>query len=86
MNVDAFTFGHQLPNGNNLGMGIVIRDHRGTIIKMYSKKIRNLTPRAFELWSILNGIRGSFSEKANMIEFESDSPDALKIWNTGGDF
>lgn len=49
INVHAFTLDHALPNGNDSGMGIVLRDDRGVIIRMYSGTIRNLTPRANEL-------------------------------------
>lgn len=56
----AFTLDHQFPNGNDSGMGVVLRDHRDSIFKMYSETIRNLTPRGLKLWSQLVGLRGSY--------------------------
>lgn len=60
INVHAYTLDHQLPNGNDSGMGIVLRDHIGAVIRMYTGTISNLTPRANELWPMLIGLQGAF--------------------------
>lgn len=39
INIHAFTLNHQVANGNDSEMDIVLRDHRGAIIKMYSSTI-----------------------------------------------
>lgn len=80
MNIYLFTLDHQFPKGNNSGISVVLRNYRGTIIKIYSWTTRNFTPRSLELWSMLLGLRGSFFENEDMIEFEKDSPEALKKW------
>lgn len=41
VNVHAFIMRVRLLKGKNSGIGIVIRDHRDMIVKMYSGTIRN---------------------------------------------
>lgn len=53
--VHAFTLDHCLFNGNDSGMGIVIRDDTSAIIKIYLGTTKNLTPRANKLWSMTVG-------------------------------
>ena len=59
-------------------LGIVLRDHEGAILRMYSGTIRNLTPRANELWPMLVGLQGAFFEHENRVELETDNEEALK--------
>ncbi|KAL1811943.1 hypothetical protein ACET3Z_022008 [Daucus carota] len=80
VNVHAFTLDVALPNGNDSGIGIVLRDRKGTIIKMYYGTIRNLTMRANELWALLVGLKGAFIEQENMVELETDNGEAVKEW------
>lgn len=49
VNVHVVTLGERLPNGNDSGLGVVIRDHKGVILKMYSGSIRNPTKMGNEL-------------------------------------
>lgn len=78
VNVHGHSRRNMLPNGNTTGIGVVIRDHRGTILKMYSGTIRNLTPRASELWSFIIGLRGAFFENEHLIILETDNMEAVK--------
>lgn len=55
MNVHAFTLNEALPNGNDSGIGIVIRDDKGIVIKMMSDTIHNLAVCVNELWNLLAG-------------------------------
>ena len=59
----------------------MLRDHRGTIIKMYSRRIRNLIRRAKELWAMLIGLKGAFLNDETQVEFESDNKKAVKEWD-----
>ena len=81
VNVHAFTLDNRLPNGNDSGIGIVIRDRKGTIIRMYSGTIRNLTRRANELWALLVSLKGAFLENEECVELESDNWEAIKEWD-----
>lgn len=53
----------ELPNGNDACLSIVIRDHTGTIIKMYSENIRNLTPKTLEALVDVSGFKRDVSER-----------------------
>lgn len=80
VNVHAVSLAHRLPNGNDFGIGVVIRDHMGTIVKMYSGTIRNRTRRGNELWSLIVGLRGAFLEGEDMVILETDNADGVKEW------
>lgn len=80
MNVHALTLNHRLPNGNDSGIRVVMRDDRGTIIKMYSGSIRNLTMIGNELWSMVVGLREGFLEQEDRVELKNDKPDGVKEW------
>lgn len=60
VNVHAFSVKQKLSKGNDSGIGVVIRDHRDTIVKMYSVTIRNRIKSGNELWSLIMGLRGVF--------------------------
>lgn len=78
VNVHALTLDARLPNGNDSGIGVVIRDHLGTIVKMYSGTIRNRTRRCNELWSLVVGLRGAFPEEENLVILETENLDIIK--------
>lgn len=80
VNVHAFTLEHPMPNGNDSGIVIVLRDRKGTIIKMYLGTIRDSTKRGNELWAMLIGLKGDFLEDEHMVKLESDNKDAVKEW------
>lgn len=74
----ALTLRDRLLNGNDSGIGVVIRDHTGIIVKMYSGMICNRTKRGNELWSLVVGLRGSFLEGENMVILETDNQEAIQ--------
>lgn len=80
VNVHAFTLDHPMPNGNDSGIEIVLRNRKGTIIKMYSGTIMDLTKHGNELWAMLIELKGAFLENEHMVELESDNKDAIKEW------
>lgn len=67
-----------LLNGYNSSIGVVIRDHRGSILKMYSGSIQNRTPRARELWSFVIGLKGAFFEYEHLVILEIYNKEAVK--------
>lgn len=81
VNVHGHSRRNKLPNGNNSGIGVVIRDHRGTILKMYSGTICNRTPRASELWSLVIGLKGAFFGNEHLVILETDYIEAVKEWD-----
>lgn len=57
-NMYAFTLKNPIPNGNDSGIGVVIWDSRGTIIKMYfGTAIKDLTKRVNESWATLVALK-----------------------------
>ncbi|KAK1370199.1 hypothetical protein POM88_036291 [Heracleum sosnowskyi] len=50
-----------------MGLGVVIRDHRGAVVMMVSGTIRGLTVIGSELWALLIGLRYAFYEGDDMI-------------------
>lgn len=71
-------YSENLPNGNNSGLGIVMRDHKGSIVLMVSGTIRGVTERANELWTMLIGLRCAFYENENKMQIETDNDEAVK--------
>lgn len=78
INVHAITLQHPLPNGNNSGIGVVLRNHEGKLLKIVSGSINNLTARGCELWAMFVGLRSAFFSKHNKLELESDNDEAVR--------
>lgn len=57
---------------------MVIGDHKGYIIEMYSGTIRNRIRMGNELWSMIVGLRGAFLEGKTLVILETDSPNAVE--------
>lgn len=80
INFHALTLDHLLPNRNDSGIGIVIRDDKEKLLKIVSGCIRNLTVRGCELWEMFAGLKSGFYENENNIELESDNDEAVREW------
>lgn len=80
VNTHVVSFRNRLPNGNDSGLGVVLRDHRGAILKMYSGAIRDMTKIGNELWSFVIGLKGAFFEDENLIILEIDNATGVKEW------
>lgn len=55
INVHVIHFARQY-NGNSNGVGIIIRDHRGRLIKALTGSMRGISPLAVQLWVIHLGL------------------------------
>lgn len=80
VNTHVVSFRERLANGNDSGLGVVLRDHRGAILKIYSGTIRDRTKIGNELWSFVIGLRGAFSEDKNLVILETDNVEGVKEW------
>lgn len=80
VNVHAFSLRERLANGNDSGLGVLIRDHTGEILRMYSGSIQNRTSMGNKLWSFVIGLRGAFFEEENLVILETNNADAVKEW------
>lgn len=59
---------------------LVLKNHRGYIIKMYYGTIHNRAKKGNGLWSIIFDLRGAFLVGENLVILESDSPEVVKGW------
>lgn len=80
VNVHDFSLDHSLLNDSDSEMEVVMRDDRGTIIKMYCGMIRNLIMVGNKLWSMVIGLKGDFLKQEYKVELETDNPDRFKKW------
>lgn len=80
VNTHAVSFRDRFVNGNDSGISVVLRDHRGRILKMYSGSIQDRTKIGNELWSFVIGLRGAFFEDENLVILETDNAAGVKEW------
>lgn len=60
-------------NGNNNGVGIIIRDHRGRMVKGLSGTMRGLSPLATQLWAIHLGLNHARLSNCELVHLETDN-------------
>lgn len=60
-------------NGNNNGVGVIIRDHRGRMLKAYSGTMRGLSPMATQLWAIHLGLNQARLANCEFLSLETDN-------------
>lgn len=72
VNVHIVTSSRQL-NGNFNGIGIIIRDHRGRLVKAVSGTIKGLSNMATQLWAIHMGINQARLANCELLTVETDN-------------
>lgn len=60
-------------NGNNNGVGILIRDHRGRLIRGLAGSIRGISPLATQLWALHMGLNQARLSHCELIMLETDN-------------
>lgn len=80
INVHGIFFDEPLPNGNRFGIGIVFRDDRGTIVRMYAGSLDIQERRLNEFYAMHYALRKAFFDDFNLLELESDHPGAHWEW------
>lgn len=60
-------------NGNNNGVGIVIRDHRGRLVRGLIGTIRGLSPLATQLWALHMGLNQARLCNCELIMLETNN-------------
>lgn len=78
--VHGVFFEEPLPNGNTSGIGVVFRDDRGTIIKMYAGTLRIEGRRINEFSAMLYALRKDFFLEYNRLELDTDHQEAYWAW------
>lgn len=60
VNVHGIFFEEPLPNGNRSGIGILFRDDRGTIVRMYAGSLGIQERRLNEFYAMLYALMKAF--------------------------
>lgn len=71
VNVHGVFYDEPLPNGNTSGIGVVFRDDRGTIIKMYAGTLHIEGRRMNEFYAMLYALRKAFFLEYNLLELDT---------------
>lgn len=77
INVNSFFTVIPLPNGNVSGIGIIIRDHRGRIIRILVGTLGIAEQRTNELYAMLQGLIRAYWEHLDIVEMETDNVGAF---------
>ncbi|KAL1832840.1 hypothetical protein ACET3Z_002491 [Daucus carota] len=80
INVHGCFFEDPLPNGNISGIGGVVRNSRGRILRMISGSLGIANRRNNEYHAMLEGCKSAFSENRQHFVLESDHLDSFWDW------
>lgn len=80
INVHGCFFVNTLPNGNVSGIGVVIRNYRGKIIRMLSGSLGITNPRINEYQAMLEGCKRAYVEKMEHFVLECNHVDSFWEW------
>lgn len=76
VNVHGFHTDLPFSNGNVSGTGVVIRNHRGRILRMISSIVGIQERRLNELYAMLEGLKWAYLDDRFDIELETDNEEA----------
>ena len=80
INVHGCFFVEALPNGNVTGIGVVIRNSRGRILRMLSGSLGIQNRRVNEYYALLEGCKRAFAEDWRVFTLETDHFDSYWEW------
>lgn len=72
INVHGSFFVQALPNGNVTGIGVVIRNSRGRILRMLSGSLEIQNRRVNEFYAMLEGCKRAYIEDWKVFTLETD--------------
>lgn len=70
VNVHGFFSDVPLENGNRSGIGVVIRNHRGRLLRLYGGTLGIEERRTNELYAMLQGLIRVYLDEYDVIELE----------------
>lgn len=79
-NIHGCFFQNPLPNGNVSGIGVVVRNSRGKILRMLSGSLGILNRRVNEYYAYMEGCKCAFVEDWQNFYLESDQLDSHWEW------
>lgn len=68
-----------LANGNENGVGIVIRDHQGLLIWGSMGPVHGLTPFQVQLWTVHTGMKEAYARGYNDVHIETKHEKSFRI-------
>lgn len=80
INVHSFFSADPLPNGNTTDIGIVFRDDKGTIVRMYAGTLKIQEARLNEFHAMIYGLRKALFLGDHLVELETDHAAAYWEW------
>ncbi|KAL1831176.1 hypothetical protein ACET3Z_000827 [Daucus carota] len=80
INVHGSFFVNALPNGNVTGIGVVIRNSKGKILRLLCGSLGIRNPRINEYNAMLEGCKRAYAEKREHFVLESDHLDSFWEW------
>lgn len=81
INVHSYFYEIPLPNGNVSGLGVIIRNHRGKILRMGAGSLGITDQHLNDLYALLEGLKRAYLDDRFDLIIESDHENS--IWNGG---
>lgn len=70
-----------LPNGKSLGIGVVIRNSRGLITRIYAGSLRIQERPKNELYAMFEGLIRAYLDENDFVELETDNVGSHWEWS-----
>lgn len=81
VNVHGFFSEAPLANDNRSGIGVVIRNHRGRLLRIYGGSLGIEERRTNEIYAMLQGLIRAYLDEYDIIELETDNVGAFWEWS-----
>lgn len=80
INVHGCFYVEPLPNGNRSGIGYVIRNYRGRVLRMVAVSLGINEERINEFYSMIMGLKRAYLEEYDDLILETDNAGAYWKW------
>lgn len=81
VNVHGYFTEEALPNCNRSGIGAVIHNHRGKLLKLYGGSLGIEERRTNEIYAMLQGLIRAYLDEHEVLELETDNVAAHWEWD-----
>ncbi|KAK1377414.1 hypothetical protein POM88_024158 [Heracleum sosnowskyi] len=68
------------PNGNRSGIGVVIRDHRRRLLRLFAGSLGIENGRVNEHYAMFEGLIRAYLDKKDIVELETDNTEVYWEW------
>lgn len=80
LNIHGFFSEDALPNRNHSGIGVIIRNYKGKIVRMYYGSLGIGDQRINELYAMHQGLARAYLDEREVVELETDNVGAYWEW------